>query len=156
SFARVHRAAIRVVAENFIDEMDDAHRFVARRIRDGWRRAQLEALSERFTTGQTLRQAQKNLATIIADQGLGAFRDSAGRTWRLESYVEMAARTSSREATNLGLTTQLRTMNRDLVQMSWHADTCEDCARVQGRVYSISGRDPRYPPLSRAFGGYHT
>lgn len=156
SFARVHRAAVRVVAENFVDEMDDAHRFVARRIRDGWRRAQLEALERRFTTGQTLREAQKNLATIIGDQGLGAFRDTAGRTWRLDSYVEMAARTSGTEATNLGLTTQLQTMNRDLVQMTTHVDTCEDCAAVQGRVYSISGRDSRYPPLSRAVGEYHT
>lgn len=156
SFARVHREAIRAVAANFVDEMDDAHRFVARRVRDAWRQAQLEALVERFTTGQTLRQAQKNLARIIGEQGLGAFRDSAGRTWRLESYVEMAARTTSTEATNLGLTNQLQSMNRDLVQMTTHVDTCEVCAALQGRVYSISGNDPRYPPLSRAVGDYHT
>ena len=37
------------------------------------------------------------------------------------------------------------------MMMTEHYPTCEACAVLQGRVYSISGRDKRFPPLSRAF-----
>lgn len=40
--------------------------------------------------------------------------------------------------------------------MTTHYPTCEICAPLQGRVYSISGKDKRFPPLSQAFkNGYH-
>lgn len=38
-------------------------------------------------------------------------------------------------------------LNTDLLEMSSHRDTCEECAKYQGRVYSISGSDPRFPKL---------
>ncbi len=36
----------------------------------------------------------------------------------------------------------------DLVEMISHQITCEKCAIFQGRVYSISGKDKRFPSLS--------
>ena len=36
----------------------------------------------------------------------------------------------------------------DLVEMISHQVTCEKCAIFQGRIYSISGKDKRFPPLS--------
>ena len=36
----------------------------------------------------------------------------------------------------------------DLVEMISHQLTCEKCAIFQGRIYSISGKDKRFPPLS--------
>lgn len=35
----------------------------------------------------------------------------------------------------------------DLVELPYLACTCEECAKYQGRVYSISGNDKRYPKL---------
>ena len=35
----------------------------------------------------------------------------------------------------------------DLVLLPYLACTCEECAKYQGRVYSISGKDKRYPKL---------
>jgi len=42
------------------------------------------------------------------------------------------------------------------MKMSMHSPTCGICAALQDRVYSISGKDKRFPPLSTAFkSGYH-
>lgn len=38
-------------------------------------------------------------------------------------------------------------LGTDLVEMSEHHPTCEKCAKYQGRVFSISGNDKRFPKL---------
>ena len=43
---------------------------------------------------------------------------------------------------------QLVSYGYDLVEVPEHHPTCERCAIFQGRVYSISGNDKRFPPLS--------
>lgn len=63
----------------------------------------------------------------------------------------MVARSTTREAGNLARENQLAENGYDLMMMTEHYPTCEACAVLQGRVYSISGRDKRFPPLSRAF-----
>lgn len=154
SFARVHREAAEVIAGNLIDNLQDAHQFVGRRVRDAFRQAQLDAVAERLTTGSTLRATKRNLQTIISDRGLGAFRDAAGRVWSLDAYANMSARTVTAEATNLGTMNQLQSFGRDLVQITEHSSPCKICAPLEGRIYSISGRDKRYPKLERAYGGF--
>lgn len=36
----------------------------------------------------------------------------------------------------------------DLIQVSVHSNTCDVCRRVQGKVYSISGRSRDFPKLN--------
>jgi len=46
----------------------------------------------------------------------------------------------------------------DLVEASSHSPTCETCSIYQGRIYSISGKDNRFPKLPDSvfqFGGFH-
>lgn len=154
SFAQVHRAAVEVLVSNFTANLYEANAFVGRRIRDEFRRAQLQAVTEKVTTGQTSREAKKVLQRRLMDQGLTAFRDSAGRVWRLDAYAEMAVRSVTAEATNMGLVNQVQGMGYDLVRMTEHHASCPTCAPLEGRVYSISGKDPRYPKLDRAVGDY--
>lgn len=48
--------------------------------------------------------------------------------------------------------------NTDLVLMDAHGSACPECAKYQGRVFSLSGRDNRFPPIPDAFwkyGGIH-
>jgi hypothetical protein len=63
----------------------------------------------------------------------------------------MVARSTTREAGNLARLNQLTENGYDLVKLSEHYPTCDLCARFQGRVYSISGKDKRFPPLETAF-----
>lgn len=56
-----------------------------------------------------------------------------GATLKKKAFQETLARCQS--------------MHTDLVEMSAHYETCAECAKYQGRVFSISGNDKRYPPL---------
>lgn len=147
-FARVHRAAVEALVGNLADNLQDAHAYIGRRIRDQWRRAALEAVTEKVAAGETIKQAKRGLQQRLADEGLAAYRDAKGRVWRLDSYAEMAVRSTTAEATNAGLVNQLRGMGRDLVQMTAHHAACPICSPYEGRVYSLSGEDKRFPPLS--------
>lgn len=42
---------------------------------------------------------------------------------------------------------QAADLNTDLLIMMSHASTCPECARFQGRVYSLSGKSKLFPPI---------
>lgn len=143
----IHRSAVETIAENMYAELRSAEQLVGRRVRDSIRQAGLDVAARGLTTGQTVRERKKHLQDILGQQGLTGFVDERGRRWRLDSYAEMVARTTTREATNLGTFNQLTDNGYDLVQMSTHYPTCDICSQYQGRVYSISGTDSRFPAL---------
>jgi len=61
----------------------------------------------------------------------------------------MVSRSTSRQAEILSVITA--DPEQDLYQISAHGTTCALCAPYEGRVYSRSGKDPDFPPLSDAF-----
>lgn len=65
----------------------------------------------------------------------------------LEAYAAMAARTARAETQNIGSIGWAEEHGIDYVQMSTVFPTCPVCARFQGRVYCISGKDKRFMPL---------
>jgi hypothetical protein len=155
SFAKIHEEAIKVLIENATDDLFNATSFVGREIRDLLREAGLEAIAEKLATGLTVKQTKDLLIQKLTEQGITAIRDKSGRLISLEAYAAMVARSTTREATNQGTMNQLQNLGHDLVQMSSHSPTCSLCAALQGRVYSISGKDSRFPKLDIAFsGGY--
>lgn len=152
--AGIHREAVKVLAQNLYDDLHEAHLFVGRKVKDLFREAGLNAVTTKVSTGQTIKEAKNNLMQDLLNQGVTAFQDSRGRSWRLDAYAQMTVRTTTAEATNWGTMNQLtHELDHDLVQMTEHSPTCHLCAPLQGRVYSISGTDPNYPALfGKAFG----
>lgn len=54
---------------------------------------------------------------------------------------------------------QCHEFGTDLVEMSRDGSTCEECAKYEGRVFSISGKDKRFPKLPEEvfkYGGMHS
>lgn len=43
-------------------------------------------------------------------------------------------------------------LGTDLVQASYHLGCCSECAKYRGRVFSISGKDKRFPKMPRNYG----
>lgn len=147
-FGGLNREAMRLVAENAVDELVEANRFFGRRLADNIRKIGLDATAEKLATAQTVREARRRIIEMMASEGLTAMVDSAGRSHRLDSYAELVARTTTREATNTATMETGRQLGYDLVKISTHYPTCEVCAPVQGRVFSVSGKDKRFPALS--------
>lgn len=155
TFAGLHKRAINILATNTVQDLVDANLFVGRQIQDVVRQVGLDVISNKIATGVTVKDAKRALIQRLVDEGINGIRDKRGRTINLASYAETVARSTTREATNTATLNQLTSLGYDLVKMSSHLTSCKICASLQGRVYSISGSDPRYPKLTQAYSGAH-
>ena len=153
SFSRLHKGAIEALMEETLDELHDANSFVGESITGSLRQAVREAVTQKLATGQTVSECKKNLVQRLSDSGITVIVNKKGRTMSLDAYASVVVRSKTREATNTATLNQLTSLGYDLVKMSSHNSSCPICAVMQGRVYSISGKDKRYPPLSIAFSG---
>ncbi|MCR4398944.1 MAG: phage minor capsid protein, partial [Firmicutes bacterium] len=146
-FAQVHQRAVDVVAQNTADNLRSATQFIGRRVNDVFRQVGLEATAGKLGAGATVRDMKREVVRRLLDQGQTAFVDRLGRKWRLDRYAEMVARTTTREASSVAVLNECAEFGLDLVRITVHYPTCEKCAPLQGKVFSISGRDRRYPRL---------
>lgn len=117
---------------------------------DLYRRVGLEQVAAQQAVGKGINASVPAFVDALRREGVTAFTDAAGRNWSLHTYATMVSRTTSRQAEILSVLTA--DPGRDLYQISAHGTTCGLCAPYEGRVYSLSGKDPDFPPLSDAFG----
>lgn len=117
---------------------------------DVYRRVGLEQVAAQQAAGRSVNSAVPDLVEALRREGVTAFVDKAGRNWSLHTYCSMASRTTSRQAEVLAVLTA--DPEHDLYRITSHNTTCALCAPLEGRVYSRSGTDPDFPPLSLAFG----
>lgn len=122
---------------------------VGRRDNDVFRRMGLSYSAEAEAAGDRRRKREQFVRDMQIN-GVTAFVDKAGRHWRLHTYASMVTRTTTRQAEVLTVLTQ--NPEHDLYTILGTDDPCGLCAPFQRRVYSKSGNDRRFPPLSDAFG----
>ena len=123
---------------------------LGRRENDRFRLAGLSQTALAQAKGQGLFRAVPGFVEALRREGVTAFIDRGGRRWSLHTYGSMVLRTTSRQAEVLSVLT--RDPEQDLYKISRHGTTCKLCAPLEGRVYSKSGADPDFPPLSAALG----
>ncbi len=117
---------------------------------DVYRRVGLEQVALRQATGLGVYKQLPQFVEVLRREGVTAFVDKAGRHWSLHTYGSMVSRTTSRQAEVLASLTA--DPEQDLYRITRTGTTCALCAPYEGRVYSKSGTNPDYPPLSDAFG----
>lgn len=149
-FSVVDQSAVSILADNLNMDLQSALQAVGRSIQDDIRQAGLEATASKITTGQTVKQMRNNLIRKLTEQGLTAVQYTRkGRpvNMSLTAYAETVARSTVRETTNTARINLNQRIGNDLVKMTQHSGSCPICIPLEGRVYSISGQDTRYPPL---------
>jgi len=157
SLVAANQTVLKNLIDNTTNSLVDGSNYVGRRIADEVRAAGIEAIAEKVATGSTVRETKKRLLERLSQKGVTKILDSAGREIDMSAYATMVARTTTREATNQGTIQELNDNGYDLVKMSTTFSTCPICAPLEGRVYSVSGNNKKYPALSNAFSdGYHT
>lgn len=140
SFATVTRtAAIESLATALVRDVGARHSNVLRHVLDVYRAVVARASAVAAATGITRRQASQLAYQRFVDQAVVSFTDSAGRTWRLSSYVEMALRTVNQRAAVQGQTDRLEHLGIPLVIISDSPGECELCRPWEGKVLSIAG-----------------
>lgn len=122
---------------------------IARLETDPFREMALQQVLRKEAAGGSWKKGSAELVREMQNKGITAFVDKAGRQWSLQAYGNMAVRTTARQAQVAAL---LTADDYDLWQIVKIGSTCPVCAALEGRVYSKSGTNPDYPPLSLAFG----
>lgn len=94
----------------------------------------------------------------LGDGGLLEVKYENGAHIGLEHYAKMLARSSRIETENLGSFERAAELGSDLVKCIGQSPTCELCATFRDRVFSVSGKDKRFPSLYETAlkDGYHT
>lgn len=132
-FRNLTRTTASVGAQQFIEALDLAH---------------IQVISGAFTPEEAVRMAVKSLAAA----GLQAIRYPSGRSTSLDAAVRRATLTGVNQTVLHAQDALAGEMGCDLVEVSAHAGArtgtgVANHAAWQGKIYSRSGRHPRYLPL---------
>lgn len=147
------------LTQNLMGEITDAAMTVMETVQsailgrvepDIYRKVGLEQVAAMQATGRGVAKVVPAFVEALRREGVTAFIDKAGRHWSLHTYCSMVTRTTSRQAEISAVLSA--DPEHDLYKISSHGTTCVLCAPYEGRVYSRSGTNPDFPPLSAAFG----
>lgn len=137
----VNDRAVATLARELADRIRDNTRIPAlRAVDDVFRVAQAQALIPALAGSQTRAQAAGAMALDLAEQGLDGFTDAAGRTWRLDTYTEMAVRSAMQRTTIQSHLDRFAERGWHLVQVTYVVHCCDLCAPWQGAILS-DGKD---------------
>ena len=137
-FSGLNTSQIELITQNANIDLNKAINIVGRRVQDAVREAGVEATAEKLTTGQTIREMQKNLQDKLKQQNLIAVEYANGTKMPIEKYAETVARSTTAETQNKAKVIQGQDWGYDLVRFTEHSPTCEVCSMYQGRVYALT------------------
>lgn len=101
----------------------------------------------RKTGNDSVYNTQQAVLKDLQQNGLMYVEYANGAKQTLDSYAAMAARSARIESTNIGSIGRALQAGTDLVIMTTMPQCCKLCGAYQGKVYSISGKDKRFPAL---------
>lgn len=137
-FSELNTSQIELITQNANIDLNKSINIVGRRMQDAVREAGIEATAEKLTTGQTVREMQKNLEKKLEQQNLTAVEYANGTKMPIEKYAETVARSTTAETQNKAKVIQGQDWGYDLVRFTEHSPTCEVCSMYQGRVYALT------------------
>jgi len=140
------RAAQAIMDEAFysiLEASEHMSRDAKKRIEDAVRQANERSLVE----GVSRRQATKQAVAELNERGITGMIARNGALIPADKYMSGVVHFHLRKAHVTGSKNMSVQNGYDLVYINEVGITCEYCAVYQGRVYSISGDDPRFPKL---------
>lgn len=158
-FAEVHRDAMRAIAEQSIGKLNAATFHIARTVEGTMRDLQFDVVSDVTLATGSVYEYRKELLDRLERAGvIGEDRRVVvgGRSWQVEKYVEMVARTSIANAFRSSQIRSFKSIDHDLVQVIGSTG-CPLCRPFVGSVLSISGKSNDFPSVAdaRASGLFH-
>ncbi|WP_366160577.1 phage minor capsid protein [Bacillus infantis] len=100
-----------------------------------------------LTQGSSRRQATKAAIAEMTERGITGITTKSGSLIPIDKYMANVIQYHQRKAHVEGNINRLIENRRDLVYVNFVGITCDVCGKYQGRVYSISGDDERFPKL---------
>ncbi|MBB6689918.1 minor capsid protein [Cohnella xylanilytica] len=140
------RAAQAIMNEAFysiLEASDNMSADAKQRIEQAVRTANERSLVE----GVSRREATRQAIADINSRGITGIIARNGARIPADKYMAGVVHYHQRKAHVTGTENMASQNGQDLVYVSAVGITCELCAKYQGRVYSISGNDKRFPKL---------
>ncbi|MFC8583300.1 phage minor capsid protein [Streptomyces sp. NPDC057217] len=132
-------AAVDRLAAAVVEETGAAHLRILRQALDVYREVISTASAAPLLGAQTRRQAAQSALDRFAARGVTGFVDTAGRSWNLVSYAEMATRSAVGRAAIEAHTDRLGAAGVDLVIVSAAPEECDRCRPWEGKVLTRDG-----------------
>lgn len=112
-------------------------------------------LAAGFETTLDLRKAAAQLAGQLEAELFGVvdkrhFVQAGKYKYQPSYYAELVARTKFHEAQSAAARTQAFNYGTDLIQVSSHNTTTVICQEFEGKIFSVSGKDKRFPALTQS------
>lgn len=123
-----------------------AHDFTS--IRDLYIHSLDKALLKMAAGAFSYDQAVNDCIKELAKSGLRSVDYASGRSYQLDTAVRMCIRTACHQLSGKISMRNCETTGTDLVEVDAHWGARPDHAVWQGKVYSRSGKNKKYPPLS--------
>lgn len=140
------RAAQAISDEGFysiLEASEHMSRDTKKRIEDAIRIANEQSLIQ----GVSRRQATQNAVAQVNKQGITGMIAKNGARIPADKYMAGVVHYHQRKAHVTGIENMAVQNGQDLVYVNFVGITCSLCAKYQGRVFSISGKDKRFPKL---------
>ena len=109
-----------------------------------------DSLAKKELGNITRDQAVKQVLSDWSKSGIPALKDSLGRKWQPDVYVNMVVRTNSLQIAKQTQERRALDYGYDLILTSQHSDQSPEHAPYANKIYSLTGNDPNYPPFSVA------
>lgn len=104
-------------------------------------------ISRGILYGQNRRKIIQRVSDSFVKGGMKSFRTIDNKLLPLDFYTETVVRTKlSTARTHAHVNHYLATGN-DLVYVTGDLNTCSECAKYQDKVFSLTGKDTRFPQL---------
>jgi hypothetical protein len=104
-------------------------------------------LREKNTVYGASKQLQKDLSKKAVNGQLIRLVDKNGnpRNYTIEYYADMVARTEIINSNSQAVISTALEYQSDLIQVSSHNTTTPICQQYEGKIFSLSGKDPNFP-----------
>lgn len=128
--------AVEALVRAQVGVLEDVGLQVVRSVDDMYRRVVAQASAGTLTGAATRLQDAQQALDQFARRGIAGFVDTAGKNWSLQSYTEMATRTTTAQAAVAGHLDRLEDAGMTLVVVSNSSRECELCRPWEGKVLS--------------------
>lgn len=145
TFVGVQTEAIKSFEDQLFGRLADARATIGRRVADVYAEAGRHSTVLHLLGARgSAREASRDLVERLTARGVKSFVDRAGREWALESYADMAIRTTTRQAVVQGAVVRMSAQGIRLGRISRHASSCDTCLPWEGRLVSLDGTVSTY------------
>lgn len=142
-----HRQAAQAIMDEAFYSILQATDFMAVDAKQRVKQAVQIANEKSLKLGMSRKEATKQAIVDVNSKGITGIIAKNGAEIPADKYMAGVVHYHQRKAHVTGGINMAMQNGYDLVFVNYVGITCEHCARLQGRVYSLSGNDPRFPKM---------